>query len=398
MTRVIENMEVKEISAVDKPAQVGAKVLIIKRDTGDRPVLLTVADDSGHSHLLELNTDYDSNRTSYATTSSSDNNSHSHPFIIKNGVAVIGEMNGHSHEVDPADVTVAQISIAIAEAVKEDLKRAENSTFKSLVKVDSFIKLNKTKKRKSKKTTTNQTASDGGYTKSEDVTMEKNAKEPTVESLTEDVAIAKSENAVLKSIVELSTVNREHYNTLGKVEAVKFLALNDQGKDEQVGLAKSANPVVYTSLKGVNFYKSDDQRLIDMAKEADNDREIAKAARERSELLILEKRAGDELQYMPGSVGTRVALLKAIDGIEDSEVRDEVLKSVKSRNAGLGKNFTVVGESGEATIEKSQVEAEQELETLAKALAKEKGIHVSVAYAQVADQNPSLYQKAVETG
>ncbi|MDH5572776.1 MAG: hypothetical protein OEY89_13500, partial [Gammaproteobacteria bacterium] len=355
--RVINKMKIGELSAVDKPAQAGAKSVIMKR-LNKNPVLLTLADDSGHSHLLEFNREYDSNQTSYAGALSDDG--HSHPFIIKDGKAVIGENHGHSHEVDTDDLNQTLMTLAMVEAIKEDLERSENSTYKSLEGTETLIKSLAAQER-----SINKPASDGGVIKSEVVKMAVDEKK--LEDIQKSLDTVTTELAFAKSYGELNDAEKAHYSTLSKSKAEKFIALDKAARTAELDELKKADPIVFTSESGEVFHKSDDARLVKMAKDRDEDRKELRKQKEANETLEFTKRAETDLEFMPGTVETRVALLKSVDTIEDEAVKAEVLKSLKAKNASLGKNFEVVGESGEA--DPSGNDSAQKLESLAKSYA-----------------------------
>ena len=390
--RIINKMKLNELSSVDKPAQAGAKSVIMKR-FDKNPVLLTLADDSGHSHLLEFNRDYDGNQTSYAGALSDDG--HSHPFIIKNGKAVIGENHGHSHEVDIDDLNQTLMTLVMVEAIKEDLERSENSTYKSLEGTETLIKSLATKE-----SSTNEPASDGGVTKSEVVKMavdEKTVDNSAVDlnALQKSFAEVTAELAFAKSFGELNDAEKAHYSSLSKSKAEKFIALDKAARIAELDELKKADPIVYTSLEGEVFHKSDDSRLVKMAQRADENATKLQEQFEKSENLEFTKRAETDLEFMPGTVETRIALLKSVDTIADEAVRAEVLKSLKAKNASLGKNFEVVGESGEKVIATTKAESEAELDKLAKAHAAKENVSYVDAYAAVSDNHPQLLKQAI---
>lgn len=387
--RRLNKIKINDLSTVTKPMQEGATAVIMKR-ADEGPVLLTTPDDSGHSHLIQFNHEYRSNETSYASAKPGEG-SHDHPYVLKDGAIVIGEANGHSHEVDSDEVIQALITVAMISAIKEDLERSENSTFKSLAGTETLLKSLEV-------SSTNQPASDGGVSKSEVVMSDpKNETVPSAEldALKKSVTTLQDELKIAKAIGELSDVEKAHWLSLDKAEASAFLELDSGARTSQIELLKAADPVVYTAEDGEVFFKSDDSRLVKMAKDRDADRKIAKADREKAETLEFTKRAETELGFMPGTVETRIELLKCVETITDEAVKTEVLKSIAAKNTSLGKNFELVGESGETPIDKA--ESGQELEVLAKAYMAEKGGSYVDAYAVVGELHPKLLEKAYAT-
>ena len=79
--RVINKFKITELSAVDRPAQEGAKSVIMKRD--ESRAIMTLADESGHAHLLFEYGGIESGTTSHSGATSE--SGHHHPFVVKNG-------------------------------------------------------------------------------------------------------------------------------------------------------------------------------------------------------------------------------------------------------------------------------------------------------------------------
>jgi len=207
----------------------------------------------------------------------------------------------------------------------------------------------------------------------------------------ERVAELEAELALAKSVGDLSDAERAHYDALEGEAQSAFLAKSaDQRAAELEDIAKG-DPVVYTATDGSEFRKSDDPRLVAMAKRNDEQaRQLAKAAVDKAQAGF-EKRATDELPNLGGDVATRAAILKAVDGIADEEVRKSALEVLKGANATNGDIFTKRGTS-EAGSDKGAVD---QLDGLAKAYAAEKGVDYFTAYEKVAEANPELAAKAI---
>ena len=392
----LNKIKISELSSVDKPAQEGAKALIMKRD--DTLVLLTVADDTGHSHLLEPLGQYTQNETSYSY-GEGDERGHHHPFVIKDGKVIIGEVDGHTHTVDDSEASNLVLSIAMLDALKQDLELSENATFKSIPETMELIKSWEAK-------TGNNI--DNPLDKSSQPekimpTPKKPDATPTVEDLQKSLDDANKNLSTLteelklaKSVSELNDAHKAHYLTLKGSEAIGFLAKSVEDKDAVIEALKSDDPVVYkSSVTGMQFRKSDDPRLIEMAKSTDADRATLQKQQADLEFAQLEKRAATEIPHLPGTVANHIALLKAVDTIEDQIQRDEVIALLKAQDAKLGKNFEVVGEGGEPVTVVDKKEAVDELDRLAKAYAKERNIDFYKAYHIVSEQNTELLQKAL---
>jgi hypothetical protein len=212
----------------------------------------------------------------------------------------------------------------------------------------------------------------------------------------DELAAAKAEAAIQKSIAELSDAERAHYRGLDETGRGSFLKLSTIERAEKVRAASEANPVVYTSpISGEAFRKSDDPRLVAMAKRADEQSQalaLEKAAREDEQFA---KRADAELKNMPGDQKVKVELLKVVEGIKDQPTRDGAKALLKAGNDALSKAFetrgTTSGGDGKSAHEK--------LEGIAKSLrVQNPKLSEFEAYDLAGSQNPDLKQEAIREG
>lgn len=369
--RIMRALKIEEISAVDRPAQEGATALIMKRDDGEdgsqkktvgpeaveKRAMLTTSTD-GHVHLILIDHGHGemtSGETSYV-------DGHSHPWVrTEGGTIVIGEARGHTHE--PAQMGKAGPS--------------------GEIEVDD---------------------------KGDDTMATKNDKDQATGG---EAAKDNSELDALKAQIEtLTAVNaltgdvRKHYDGLASDEDRKaFLAKSADDRkaevDEAIAKAADADPVIYKASDGSEYRKSDDPRLIAMAKQADEDRKARKAAEDRAADADLRKRAAD-LEHIPGDEDTRVEMLKAIDAIPDETARDNALKALKAQNDAMASAFQERGHrSGTSTVVEKGGEAgdaERELNELAEKRAKDDNVTFEQAYAQVikSREGRQLYAKCVQ--
>jgi len=341
---VFESMTLDEISAVDNPAQPGALATIMKReptkeemeasmeaeDEGVKPgkgkkkkkkvekraALTTVVE--GHTHLIadeSYLSDLVAGTTEYAEMDQGDEHPahHSHPWVkTDDGRIVIGEVLGHTHEVDPS---------AIAKVFNgtPDSDDASNSN-------------------------SGDSADPVGNVQIED-SMPTNKNEKTVdqEAVAKQLEEMKKSNERLQQIAELSDAQKGIFKSLEGEKADAFLSLTPEQREAEVAKATEADAVVYKSQDGEEFRKSDDPRMVAMAKRADEERDLRKAAEAKSQESDLRKRAED-LQHIPGDVNVRMNMLKAIDGLPE-EQRTPALEALKAQDAQLGTAFERAGTS-----------------------------------------------------
>lgn len=218
---------------------------------------------------------------------------------------------------------------------------------------------------------------------------------------TKELDALKAENERLKAVAALSPVHKAHYDALKGDEAkAAFLKADEAGRDAEVAkVAKAAsdeNPVVYTAANGDEFRKSDDPRLIKMAKERDEERKENIRLQKAAEDAALTKRVETDLKNLPGDVNVRKAILKAVDGIEDEATRTAAHDALKAHNARLAPNFTTIGTTAAPIAKGSDREqAEADLDRMAKEAAAKDGTDYFTAYEKVSEANPELLAKAV---
>lgn len=224
----------------------------------------------------------------------------------------------------------------------------------------------------------------------EDDSMSKNT-EPTVETLTADLQAANGKLAKAEAYGKLNDAEKSHYDTLDESGQAEFMKMDTDARKGVLAKAEDANPVVYTSTDGEEFRKNDDPRMVRLAKQADEDRKARHEEIAKRETLELTKRAEDELGNLPGDTDAKVSLLKAVNGIKDEAHRKTINELLKAADTNLAKSFETRG-TGEPAVGS----AEERLESLAKAHAKEKDLSFAKAYAEVleTDEGKRLYAES----
>lgn len=170
-----------------------------------------------------------------------------------------------------------------------------------------------------------------------------------------------------------------------EVKKAKLLAEPELMKAAVANRAAS-NPVIYKSATGDEYRKSDDPRLVAMAKRADADAEDLRKMREAAVDESFEKRASTEFAKFKGTASIKGALLKAVAGIKDEATRTAVGEMLKAVHGAMGVMFKEVGTgaddiSGDDTGGDMKKAAETKLDQLAKAhMAKNAGMTFAKAY------------------
>ncbi len=384
---VMRAFKLNEISAVDNPAQEGAQVVIMKRAEPRRDPLrvdvkkaldllkrgkaaLTTSTD-GHTHLLALE-DYDG--VEVASGVSSWQEEHAHPWVSdESGNITIGETQDHTHEVASVSKVAKLTEERLADLLKEDASKAAET-------LGADPEENRMPGPE-KKAADDNTA--------------------TIEKLQKDNADLTKKLEKATAVATLTDSQRVHYGKLSEAEQDAFLAksADDRDKDVKDAVKKAAddNPVVYKAADGSEFRKNDDPRLVSMAKKMDADAEENNKLRKAAEDADIKKAVETDYKNLAGSDEAKTAIIKAVRGIEDEDVRTEALKALKAHNAQMAGAFKSVGSDGEdAEPITTRAEAEAELEKRAKDLQKKDAeLTYEQAYEKAAEADPSLYSKAV---
>ena len=195
---------------------------------------------------------------------------------------------------------------------------------------------------------------------------------------------------------------RKHYDGLAD-DAARDAFLAKSADDQKAELSKGLgdDPVVYTTLDGTDIRKSAGDAVVAMAKRLDDQsRQLAKA-QASAEDVELEKRATTDLGNIGGELLGKKALLKAVDGIADAKTKDAALAVLKAANTVGAGAFRKrgSGEEGQPTAEGpagyEMTESEAKLEDMAKAHAKEHQVTFEKAYAEViqTEEGSQLYRK-----
>jgi len=367
--RIMRAFKLDEISAVTVPAQGAATMAIMKRAKPVQKLAMLLTDVDGHSHLI-----YDIEEMAGTTSWSVDSNGadHNHPWMKDmEGNIIVGAAAGHTHKI------VKKVLAAVS--VNEYGKSSFTIIDAEVADVD---------------------------TTQETETMTTKTVEAQLEEAQAELAKAAETKAALEariakaeSIASLTDVEKAHFDTLADADKDAFLAKSVADRSKDIAKAADADAVVYTARDGSEFRKSDDPRLIAMAKKMDADAEELAKAKADAEDAAFTKAAEGDYAGLPGEVAHRVALLKAVAGIEDEATRTAVETMLKAQASALEKATTTIGtsatrptaESGPAV---SKADANARLEKMAADYAEEHKITKEKAMGFVLDteEGARLYE------
>lgn len=377
--RVMHMTKLTAVALTARGANPGANVTFFKSHKGDIEtpteksgdlVDLLTSSTNGHQHGIRVRFYEDGLYldVGYASGDASDS-SHYHSVVIDAaGNFVVSENDGHTHDISAVDV-------------QSFLLGSLNKTFDYLQEHGNVSELEASLS----KTTAFKTLGENQMTLEEQLAKAK-----------KDLVASK---AALKTAVKLgglTDTEKSHHAKLGEEGQETFLGKSHSERNVAIEEALKADPVIYTTESGVEFRKSDDSRMVDMAKENDQLAKRLNTEVEAGSVAKLAKRADDELGNITGSVEARSAILKSVDSIENEELRTEAQTALKAMNTAAAGKFVKKGLGGPSSAAPSG-DAEGELDNLAKAHAKDNNMSFAKAYSAVlaTPEGEALYNESV---
>lgn len=351
------------ISAVDRPAQEPATAALLKR----RGIEITKADEDEPAFIARLLAEKKIDETAKAAA-------------VKKYVILTTPIEGHTHLIytgryDGGEDKAGQSSWQDDHShpwIKDEFENVRIGAAAGHVHEVAIL----TKKAPAK----------------EAATMGTEKKTPEELAAENAAAITKLEKQLAESraIAKLSDARKAFYAKLEGDAKPAFLAKSADAQDVDIAAAKVADDVVFKAADGTLYRKSDDPRLVQLAKQGDEDR--ATLAKERTARRDAEyaKRASDELSHLPGDEATKVALLKSIDEITDTGARTKALEILKATDGGIAEALKVRGVTAQA---EGAATPHAKLEKLAREHAAKHSITFEKGYAAVlnTDEGRELY-------
>lgn len=298
-------------------------------DDGGVPVVMTSSED-GHAHLLHL-----SGRAGSTTwgKSEGEDSGHDHPFMLTldqaGGFSVeVGDSEGHSHVVDTVALNAAFAAAALSKLQPEDHM-------------------------------------------------------PTKTQKTDEHKATEDQLALARLFMGLNDSERLHLEGLDDLGKAAFVKLDTGGRTTAIAKAAEADEIVFTDSLGQDYRKSDDPRLVALAKSAQEERVAAQKAREDLDQERLEKTASEELESLPGTPAQKAAVWKALQAIP-KEHREAAVKAVQAGNMAIAKGFASLGTGAvNDELELESNDAAGQLEAMAQKHAADNKVPLHKAYSEV---------------
>lgn len=218
---------------------------------------------------------------------------------------------------------------------------------------------------------------------------------------------AKAEATKAAALAELTDAEKSYYKGLSDDAKAIFLksSADDRKEEVEADVANkaAADPVIYKSADGTEYKKSDDARLVEMAKRDDVREADMKKMRDDAANAAFEKTATKDFAKFKGELSVKTALAKAVAGIRDETIRDGVKEMLKAAHSAVGLTLKEVGSgsddysSDDVTTGTSKAQAEAKLDKMAKDYATEHKVDYSKAYTAVLEttDGQALYANTI---
>ncbi len=296
---IMKEFHLREISIVDKPAQASAKIVIAKRAVEKRMALTTLT--AGHAHLIVGVRAHEDSLAELVAGKTSYSDNHQHDWVQDDaGNIIIADVEGHSHGLS--------VLVKVDNLTEEQLASLETVPLEASMSAEAI-------------------GTSGETTMSD-------PNDQTAESVVnEELETLKSQLATAERLAELNDADKAYLKGLSEDDKATFIALDADGRQSELAKAADADAVVFTSEDGTEYRKSDDSRLINLAKASDKEKKKRQMLEEEAMKVDLEKRAAE----LPlGKTAGVVSLVKAID-LLPTEEQGPALDLLKSHLGDLSK-------------------------------------------------------------
>ena len=219
----------------------------------------------------------------------------------------------------------------------------------------------------------------------EEIRKQKEAQAALEATVATQTATLATQTATIDKLTKINSMSAEvltYYKGLEEPTQETFLAKSATLQAAEVQNAQLANAVVHKDRNGIEYRKEDDPRLVQMAKDADEQALAIKKMQTDNAGLRLQKVA-DDYKFLPGDDAARMALVKAVDGIPDETLKKGAFEILKSKNTANGRMFQTDGTSMHGANEIIQ-KAETDLDDMVKKHMKDNtGMSFEKAYDEV---------------
>ena len=378
--RIMTSFKINELSAVDNPAQKHALAVLMKRDDnadldkghGDYPQAASImqaveamdfdailaqskARELEHEVSEDLRTKWSAMQQSFETICRDNSLSPGKKIRAMQGSLrqLIDSLSEQSAEIGKAFTKSITAVPALAELLKQNGSEGD----------DPMTEAEKRQLEELQKSVTELTSKLEAATakepakKAAELAGELEKAQATLAEITAKLEKADVEKAEVAILAKMSDAEKAHMAGLEGADKMKFMQMSPEDKKKAMAKLAEADPVVYKSdSTGEEFRKSDDPRLVKMAKQADESEKLAKAEREKRETAELAKRADDELKYISDDVAKRedkIEVLRAIEKMDDGP-KAALYKMLSVGGKAISAAFNRIGHSNEGVAKSAR--------------------------------------------
>jgi len=386
--RKITKLTLDEVSGVDRPAQVGARVVLIKRADDDRAVIkglfMDALDEIYESEQPYENTDWSEERR-----------------IVESFWPVNRAL------VKALDATLTFDSLKKKSVIKNIASEFVTKVRTLLDQLSSIVSkreaaMNVDEITKQITESVVSVLGDGEEAQSNAEQIAKALAKPLAEHSTSQAG----EVAELRELMKLTAEQREYLDDISKaqditdekkVELRKAFLAEGTTSDQRDAVVKAwaSSTDVFKSQDGRVFKRSElgasfDPLVEEIKKGEKRDAELRKLQDRDADRQLIEKSRSD-LPNLPGDDSTRLALEKTLAGLEEADA-NKVREMLKAANTSMEGVFKNLGQGGDS----SAVDAADKLDEMAKSLIqKNQGMSYHEAYQKVleSDEGDALYNE-----
>lgn len=212
--------------------------------------------------------------------------------------------------------------------------------------------------------------------------------ENQVAELTKRIDDLTAQLADSQIVAKMSDAEKAYMDKMSDEDKKKFMAMDGKGRTALMDASKRADPTV--EVNGATIAKSavGEAAFEALTKQAEEIRN----AKDEAEMAKFTKRASEELGNMPGTDEEHAHVLKAVAGL-DEKAAATLSTLFKAANDAMGEGFRETGQGGEGPQASATVtKAEQQLDAKAKEIEKRDSVPYHSAYAKAMTENPALYK------
>jgi len=388
--RVMKEFSISEISAVDRPAQKGAKMTIMKRDASG----VVEAVDYSKSDLFgdivqkcyDYVSSYDVSPRTFTEIAAENEKRRRYweaqeeiwPFIDALSSSLRSIVGAASLSASAKEQMIRTDVESFFEAVKDKLPEIEEELTKFFADPECFGV-----------PTAGHNPGDHVSKTEKETDMTDNEK--AVAELEKKLADVTGQLAKANLMNSLSDAERSYVKRLSGDEADRFIKMGTVERSALMKAAESNDEVV--KVDGQSIRKSEVGEIaFGIIKKGQEDLVVSKKA---AEIAAFTKRAEEELPNLPGEAVAKGEVLRAIETL-DENVKKTLTAMLVGGNAAVGNNLDEVGKvdsTGKPLKGEHTTKAEAKLDVKAKEMAKAEKITYSQAYAKVMQTEPELYQE-----